>query len=282
MKARRFVFASLAFLYAFFTGTATAQQCSHVNGSWNDTNGYQWWLVPSGPNSSWGDVAQSECYPYLPWDAGTSTTGGFVSLSASNPYPSEFCSDWFEYDGAIQRGGCRVITGTWNNYWGNYGEFEMTKTCDVPGGETTQENGGGWYQGSFYTFGVNVSNAGAGNLSGRFHRETDYYQAVDECWFEGTDPDWKVTGSSGSVWILNSDNYFEDTIGLPDNYITHYRDNGRAPCNVYVFQRMQISCGTELFGSPWENVQSQVLWVEVGTTTIKNARGSVVKSGIYP
>ena len=275
MRGRRSILAPFAFLFTFFTGTAIAQQCSHVNGVWHDSYGFDWYLYPFGSQSR-GDLIQGDCEPFTPWPAGGLTDFGFATLWANNPQPSDFCAHWVEYEGAISRGGCRGISGTWNNYFGQSGEFSMTKTCEVPDGETTSLSGGYWYLNAYYVFPVNVWNAGAGNLSGRYHRETDYQPAIDECWFETTPPEWRVEATDGSVWVLDEENYFEDTIGMGGFLISYYRDNGRAPCSVYAFQRMQISCGDHLAVFPWQTVQSQVLWMEIGTTTIRSGRGSVV------
>jgi hypothetical protein len=48
MRATRLLFASFAFLSAFFTGNVIAQQCSHHVGDWTDNYGYQWYIGGSG------------------------------------------------------------------------------------------------------------------------------------------------------------------------------------------------------------------------------------------
>ena len=240
-----------------------------------DRRGYQWFLTHWSASNVWGDVAQSECDPYLPWDAGGSTTSGFVSLSANNPYPSDFCAHWFAYDGTILRGGCNRIVGTWSNYWGNYGDFDMTKTCEVPSSETTSQTGGLWY-GSYYLFPATVDNTSGGNLSGRLYREVDYATANDNCWYPGSPiPYW--SGVTGGDRFLDSSNTYVDTIGWGDAAVQHYRANNNAPCSVDLHQRMQIACGNEIVSSPWHTVKSQVLHVEIGTTTLTTSRGSVTQ-----
>jgi hypothetical protein len=153
----------------------------------------------------------------------------------------------------------------------------------VPSSETTSTSGVGWISGSFYKFAANTANTVGGNLSGRKYREYDYATAIDNCWQSGDPTEYHVTGSAGSIWTLNSSNYYEDTVGRSTAEITYYRVHGRAPCTVQVFQRMQMSCGDATTYAPYSTVQSQVLEYEIGTTTIKASRGSVVHGPItYP
>ena len=285
MKARRFVFASLAFLFSSLTGTAIAQQCSHVRGTWTDNWGYEWYLSQGGYSVS-GEVflGYPPCAPF--WSVSGSTTNGYVSLGATHPWgATESCTEYFSYDGTIQAGGCRAASGNWTSWWygepAAYGSFSMTKACEVPGGEYTDptEREENWvYSGGAYVFDAWVSNGSGGDLSGRAYRETDYAPASDECWFEGTPPNWRITGvTNHDPFILSSDNHYQDTIGWTGfEPIDWYCAYDRTPCQITAHQRMQISCGIEIAPSPWENVESQVLWQEIGTYTHKAARGSVL------
>jgi hypothetical protein len=203
MKARGFVFASLAFLFAFFAGTAIAQshQCSHVRGNWTDEFSYYWTLNQNGTNVWFSQVDlgwQDPPCVYQVWPVGGSTSSGAVSLSANNPASQdEVCVQWFDYHGTILRGGCRTISGTWNSSAEVYGTFTMTKACEVPDRETTdptyrEEN---WVGPATYDFIVYVNGPSSpdNNLSGRFYRETDYAPAIDQCWVAGDPPEFRVS-----------------------------------------------------------------------------------------
>src|SRR5690349_4017160 len=264
MKARRFLFACFAFLSSFLTGTALAQQCSHHVGTWTDNYYYVWTVQSDG-----GGVVETNGCPYLnTWLFSGSSGNGYVSLNAYNPGDPE-CTFEFWYNGRISTGGCRVADGTWGNADGLSGTFAMVKSCETPPqGETTLSSGLGW-EGPYYRFGAVVSEPGNGNLSGRFYREVDYATGQNTCVFASDPPAFQWDHTSGSEWTLDENDYYEDVFGPGDDLITFYRAQGRTPCTVDLFQRMEISCGTEIFKGPWTQVQSQVLHFEIGTTTVK-------------
>jgi hypothetical protein len=261
-------------------GNAIAQlpQCSATTGIWTDYSyWYTWYLAPTASGT-----VQTFCpamYPF--WNVTGTLVSGNVSMTAASP-ANDYCpATWFRYNGAIYRGGCNYMDGSWTNSLNQTGSFYMAKNCEVPtGGETN--TGGGW-NGTLYDFAMTISSQGtSGNLSGRKYREVDFNPAVDGCWFSGS-PIAKVTGVSGSVWNLDSTNTYHDYIGWIDGYpVSIYRAHyGSQPCSVTLFQRMEIACGPDPSLSYYW-VSNQNLVVTINPTTLTTSRGSSVQSRSYP
>ncbi len=130
---------------------------------------------------------------------------------------------------------------------------------------------------TFYIFFPVVSNTSGGNLSGRMYRETNYAQGWDRCWHSGSPiPKFESVSGTGAV-VLPASNVYPngDTVGWGTAAVTHYRshDPGNIPCETWLYQRMEIACGVEASPS-WHQVQSQVLKITIGATTLTTFRGS--------
>jgi hypothetical protein len=270
VTVNKHLLASASFLWAFLSGTALAQQCSHVNGQWNDNYGMVWNLSHYGGGVLGWVYTNYLCGQPL-WNVNGSLQQGHIGLFASNPNWSDTCAMWFEYDGDIGTGGCNTGTGGWYNDYGYVGSFLMSKSCEIPPYESTYV---GFWTGPNHVFSVVMSNTSGGDLSGRYIRETDYATGHDSCWYSGS-PIPKFDGvTQPNPFVLSANNAYTDTIGFGSTAVNHYRSHGDAPCSAHIYQQMQIACGWPGFET-YHGVQNNILIAEIGTTTVTSTRDGV-------
>lgn len=292
MKLTRLFLSVVVALNALEQTPAFAQtSCSHASGTWGPDNyGITWPLSQSGSSISGAALVSTPAECSGSWSAyGTFGTGGDYIISASRPsgLNGEVCSLFFVYHGHVNAAGCNTEGGTWENFnnWGMQtasGSWAATKTCEIPGYETTS-SGGGWSgsEPQKYVFNVNVANTTTGDLSGRKYRETNYNTGYDSCWYSGSPIPKFDSVTQPNPFYLDSSNAYIDTIGWGSTAITQYRNHGDAPCAAHIYQGMQISCGID-GAETYSGVKNNVLVAEIGVTTITTTRDGVQKSKTYP
>ena len=280
-------------LGAFITGSAAAQQCNHDGGTWLDNFGYGWYLLNNA------GVVYVDCdtgYGPYPWNvSGSMSSDGNFILTATNPYFGQYgfenCVQSFTYDGHVYAGGCDSADGTWSNSVGG-GSFGMTKSCDVPTGETTSSTAWGWSSrtdgvvdnaGPYYVYAVTVNNGTYGVLSGRYAQEGDYSPAHDGCYYSGSPIPEQTGVTAPGPFVLDSSNAYVDTLGWSADAITTYRAHGNLPCSLTLYQKMEIACG--VYGSlpPWSTFKMNTLVLEITDMThITETRDGHSHSRVYP
>jgi hypothetical protein len=195
------------------------------------------------------------------WDvSGQFNTGGTFTLHATNPAPWDpVCTaSWFTLNYTVRLPGCQHADGSWTNSWGQTGEDEMNKPCDVPTGESISTGSWGpayptrthhgWIQ-------ILTSLNPQINFGGRAIIEEFPSPGTDDCHFAGSmfDP---TTNPDPGAWLVGDVNRIPsstlniwggDYIGWDENVANYYQvhrftQGFSLPCDFTTTQRMNIAC----------------------------------------
>jgi hypothetical protein len=208
-----------------------------VNGTWLDNYGIIWYLTQNGASVSGTAYVGTSCTSAF-WSVSGSYDDGDLDIAAVNPWWSDTCALYFYYNGSIHAPGCNTGNGTWENEYYSGDPWFWAKPCDNPNSETSVPHG---WNGPTAKYGGTITGA-AHPLGGRTVTEQDPGGGNDQCWFLGSimSPFESITG--GTWPVANDNTYGDDWIGWSTADITYYRAQGRAPCETYIPQRMEIAC----------------------------------------
>jgi hypothetical protein len=180
---------------------------------------------------------------------GGSTVDGYTSSDAITYLGQEYSlawesGSWIEY-------GANTCCGDYHGH----AEADWTlsvqvgdSSCAVPTIETT--NPGSWYSKNPNRTEMQwwqmVSDGIGTDFSLRSIEEVDGGNAVDTCWFEGSEVP-QVTGitslESQQQWAVGLGNIWgPDLVDWSEDAVQYYRGKGKAPCLFQVRQQMVISC----------------------------------------
>lgn len=155
--------------------------------------------------------------------------------------------------GELRNDGCDVGAGTWANQLNpGSGFVSIAKASDVPLGESTQ--GVGWsaeWPTVMQWRSTLIRSIMSRPLDGRqvFEQAGDFRD--DGCYFPGAaDAGFLPFQVTGAWWVVGryatppffllSDTWIDDYVGFLPSAVGYYRLNGRAPCDAYAQQNMQI------------------------------------------
>lgn len=125
-----------------------SQTCASAAGNWTDNFGFRWALSQNGAGQINGTVDGSGIIVACPNPvfnvSGSFLGSGNFSVVATNPAPpgNASCVPNFTYAGAINKPGCNTGNGTFTNFLGS-GQWNWSKPCELPSGETTIATGFG-------------------------------------------------------------------------------------------------------------------------------------------
>jgi hypothetical protein len=121
----------------------------------------------------------------------------------------------------------------------------------------------------------------ATNFSGIQVTETDLGGGSDSCWFNGSFYGyWDYL--TGGTWDVGANNWWGvapgplyDYVGWFDNAVLYYRNQGRAPCNNVMNQRMDVVGGCTGY-------TTNVLKAYIGVITVKSERDGKSAERVWP
>lgn len=268
---------------------AQSPPCASASGSWTDHESNVWTISQNSIGVISGVLSAVSGCASTNWPVSGSYTGsGNFTLRVSNPFPPgrddpdvRSCAKWAVVLSSLVKPGCHLSVGAWNNSLQQSGTFHSTKACEVPSGETVASNGWADAEGlpTIHKFRATLTPSGV-NFGGRRVSESNAQPAEDRCWFPGADTSrtTQVTGVTGGSWDVNNANVWaNDFVGLGHGSVSYYRETGRAPCNVTVFQRMHADCQTN---NP--SYATVSLGYTVGTTTVSARRAGTTVLRPWP
>lgn len=234
--------------------------CAQCTGAWNDGTGVTW-TVTSNSSDQVSGIAVLKAPVGSGCQDVTYTVSGYISRgpimdgytgvtsftwNATSPSPGGTCGTWtpatyITNSGTINNNSCSKGTGTWRDNIGS-GSFIMTKTSDMPWGETTSAVG--FSVGIYATIGqFRETLQHSLNLNGRQVLEAAYGSSTDTCYFPGSAvPPYQLSGGVWNVgyWPLGPSVWGDDYIGYPTPSVSYYRQAFRIPCSTSIAQTMRI------------------------------------------
>ena len=295
---------------------ANATPCRHCTGSWSGNLGDTWsltsdlnYLTVSGsgtiPNSApgcpaWAFQVSSTSY-ISPTGGSYPSTPGTTNLvlHATPSLGQTPCGGFSPTDVTInvqiRNDGCDIAAGTAQNDDGSfyYAYYSMAKPADLPTGETT--TGVGWSGGAVATmqqFRQTLQGAAGRPFDGRQVTEAAGADKSDTCYYPGAAAaGYSQFGITGAWWIVGRwatpPNYFysnvwiDDYVGMTTDLVTFYRNNGRAPCDAYAQQLMNICTNGQ--GCPFTpQYRSDYTTYHIDATTVMAGRDGVYVSRYWP
>jgi len=194
--------------------------------------------------------------------SGTSCPSGFWTLTGSLTTPN-YCSSG---------------SGSWTNGIPDSGTFDWAKECDGASSETRTWLGfdatvnGQW---------LAMVAGGNGMWGGRTVAESPYQTASDTCYIMGSpNRNYNLPENNPltSTWIVDqSQQNYSDFIGWGNEDPIWYRDHGRAPCGITLYQQMTMYC----YAGGRVNYAQNTLGVFVDSSNISSCVNGVCHAKAY-
>ena len=173
---------------------------------------------------------------------------------------------------------CSSGSGDWTNGIPDSGTFQWYKECDGPSSETRTWLGfdatvnGQW---------LAMVAGGNGMWGGRTVAESPYQTASDTCWIMGSpnrNYNLPENNPMKSTWIVDqSQQNYSDFIGWGNEDPIWYRDHGRAPCGITLYQQMTMYC----YAGGRVNYAQNTLGVFVDSSNISSCVNGVCHAKAY-
>jgi hypothetical protein len=290
---------------------ANATPCRHCTGNWSDKYGDTWNITSSlVTNSVTGTLSVSNpgcptivfqvsgsiaptggSYPFTP---GTTS----ATLHGTNPNPSSECGGYIPVNVTvteqIRNDGCDIAAGTSQNDDGSFTDtaFSMAKIPDLPTGESTQAVGWNATYQTVQQFRQTLQGDAQRPFDGRQVTEVPGSDKQDNCFYQGAaDNGYSQFGVTGGWWIVGRyatpPNYFltnewvDDYVGMTSDLVTFYRQNGRAPCDSYAQQLMNM-CTNGQGCSLKRQYYADYITFSLDATTVTAGRNAVLQSRNWP
>lgn len=119
---------------------------------------------------------------------------------------------------------------------------------------------------------------GSENFGGRIVYETGAV-GTDSCWYVGS-PFPAFTHVGNGTWGITESNQYQvdDIIGMRQDVVTHYRQQGRAPCSAQFPQTMKIDCNAV----PDITYETHQITVAITPTKVSVTRDGVTVQRTWP
>jgi hypothetical protein len=274
--------------------------CRHCNGTWTDAIGGRFILNSYDSGTVYGTYkwTRTGC-PEVTWQVnGTLTrvnppnqfTSAYTTITLNATSPSQYSCGEFVYltfseTLTLQNDGCDLATGTWRNSNGDTGNDTLTKPVELPASESTEAVGWSSQWPTVQQFRPTLH--GTVSFDGRQVKEVQGFDSSDTCYYTGAPTIryrlsggwWPVGVYATPPFFFYTDTWIDDYVGISPDYIAHYRQTGRVPCDYSASQWMNIYTG----GHSGTNYNYKAGYVGGGVTanTIYSFRDNIYVEKVY-